>query len=73
MKGTIVKIEYKVISTNKIIKQGKLKYNFPIDNDEIIENFLNDMGMDGWDLVSVTNGNRSGTTFTNTFYFKKIK
>lgn len=65
-------VKYKVISTNEIIQTSKWKTKLPEDHTDLIEKYLNELGQQGWELVSVINGNRSGTTMSNTLFLKKI-
>jgi hypothetical protein len=60
----MVSFEYKVITTDRSFWSGKEKTD--------IEPILNDMGRDGWDLVSVVPVSSAGAgTTTNLRYFFK--
>jgi hypothetical protein len=75
------KYEYKVLSTKEILDaqilktEGKFKLSFktPQDTRFLIKNYLNTLGDDGWELVSVRARNFFGFWNSDDYFLKKEK
>ncbi len=75
------KYEYKVLSTKEIIDaqilktEGKFKLGFkaPQETRSLIKSYLNTLGDDGWELVSVRARNIFGCWNSDDYFLKKQK
>jgi len=75
------KIEYKVLSTKEILDsqilktEGKFKLGYKSSKAtrSLINNYLNTLGDDGWELVDVRSRNVFGSWNSDDYFLKKQK
>ena len=73
--------EYKVISTKEILDaqilktEGKYKMGFksPKNTRSLISSYLNTLGEEGWELISVRGRNFFGSWNSDEYFFKRQK
>ena len=76
-----MKYEYKVLSTKEILDaqilkaEGKFKFGFKSSEEtkSLINNYLNALGDDGWELIAVRSRNIFGSLFSDDYFLKRQK